>query len=125
MEPVSLFVVSVLVGLLLSWLLLRPSRVDDHSDIATADEEFFQRIQKQLDQSAPAGTEGGYHWTQTSEEVELVIPLDAHTRAKDVDCRITPVSMSLNVRGAPAPLLKVPLLFSPTEVAYITVRCAS
>mmetsp|Transcript_3668 Transcript_3668/g.11321 ORF Transcript_3668/g.11321 Transcript_3668/m.11321 type:complete len:149 (-) Transcript_3668:220-666(-) len=46
---------------------------------------------------APSGEVAGGTWTQTAEELQLVLPLPATTRAKNVSCKILPTSISLAV----------------------------
>ena len=95
-----------------SWLLQRPAGSSGggsgrtHQPVAAAD--FFGRIRERLNhQAAPGGAEGGFEWTQTSDEVELAVPLEAHVRARDVDFHILPTSVALRIKGAASPLLEV------------------
>ena len=117
MDTLALFVLTVALGLLLSWVLHRSS----DSDAPAADEEFFQRIQKHLHQNAPGGSEGAFAWTQTNDEVELVMPLEPHLKAKDIEFRILPATVRLGIRGAAQPLLEVRLCsFPPIPPAAVS-----
>lgn len=105
MDALLLAAVTIGLALLTSWLLHRPAGT---SPTTTVGDEFFQRLLERLDQAAPSGVgEGGLKWTQTSEEVEVSIPLEAHVKARDVEFRILPVSVALRIRGATTSLLEV------------------
>ena len=112
LDAVSLFVLTAALGLLISWVLHRSSY--SHASAGDADEDFFQRIQERLNQHAPGGSEGAFTWTQTNEEVELVMPLEPHLKARDVEFRILPATVRLGIRGAAQPLLEVRLGSVPT-----------
>ena len=100
MEGLLLAAVTVFLALLTSWLLHRSAGIKK-SPATTSGDEFFQHIYERLDQGAPSGvSEGGLKWTQTSDEVEVAIPLEAHMKARDVEFRILPMSVSLRIRGA-------------------------
>ena len=122
MDTLSLFVLTLALGLLLSWVLHRSS--DSDAPAGAADEEFFQRIQERLHQNAPGGSEGAFAWTQTNDEVELVMPLEPHVKAKDVEFRILPATVRLGIRGAAQPLLEVRLCsfhpFRPRSLSLIS-----
>ena len=111
MEAALLAALTICLALLTSWLLHRSAGT---SPTTTVDDDFFQRIHERLDQAAPSGvSEGGLKWTQTSEEVEVSIPLEAHVKARDIESRILPVSVSLRIRGATTSLLEVCRRSSP------------
>ena len=94
---------TICLALLTSWLLHRSAG----SKSPAAEEEFFQRIHKRSDQGAPSGvSEGGLKWTQTGDEVEVAVPLEAHTKAKDIEFRVLPMSIFLRIRGATTSLLE-------------------
>ena len=54
-----------------------------------------------------AGNEGT--WKQTTDEVEIYIPLEDRVRAKDIDCQITDTTLRIGLHG------QEPIL---TEVFY-------
>ena len=118
MDALLLAALTIGLALLTSWLLHRSAGT---SPTTTVGDEFFQRIHERLDQAAPSGVgEGGLKWTQTSEEVEVSIPLEAHVKARDIEFRILPVSVALRIRGATTSLLEVfqtpePLSISPAS----------
>ena len=114
MDTLSLFLLTVVLGLMLSWLLHRSA--DAHASDGAADEEFFQCIQRRSNQNAPGGSEGAFTWTQTNDEVELVMALDPHLKANDVEFRILPVTVRLGIRGAAKPLLEVRAHSAPARV---------
>ena len=107
-----LLLATLLLAGVASWLLQRSAGSSGggsgrtHQPVAAAD--FFGRIRERLNhQAAPGGAEGGFEWTQTSDEVELAVPLEAHVRARDVDFHILPTSVALRIKGAASPLLEV------------------
>ena len=105
MDALLLAALTIGLALLTSWLLHRSAGT---SPTTTVGDEFFQRIHERLDQAAPSGVgEGGLKWTQTSEEVEVSMPLEAHVKARDIEFRILPVSVALRIRGATTSLLEV------------------
>ena len=111
-EAALLAAVTICLALLTYWLLHRSA--GSTSPTTTVDDDFFQRIHERLDQAAPSGvSEGGLKWTQTSEEVEVSIPLEAQVKARDIEFRILPVSVSLRIRGATTSLLEVCRRSSP------------
>ena len=118
MDALLLAALTIGLALLTSWLLHRSAGT---SPTTTVGDEFFQRIHERLDQAAPSGVgEGGLKWTQTSEEVEVSMPLEAHVKARDIEFRILPVSVALRIRGATTSLLEVfqtpePLSISPAS----------
>ena len=118
MDALLLAALTIGLALLTSWLLHRSAGT---SPTTTVSDEFFQRIHERLDQAAPSGVgEGGLRWTQTSEEVEVSMPLEAHVKARDIEFRILPVSVALRIRGATTSLLEVfqtpePLSISPAS----------
>jgi hypothetical protein len=57
---------------------------------------------------ANGGTGPGYWWSQSLGEVTAYIPLPSTTVSRDVTCRVTPSSLRVALRGAPAPLLEGP-----------------
>ena len=100
------------------WFVLRHAREAMHHSFARQnkpdeDEEYFQRLQKrdgaagfEADMSAFSGAEDGYRWTQTDDELEVVVPVPPSTRAKDVCCTVMPRSLSIALAGAD--IVKVP-----------------
>ena len=118
MDALLLAALTIGLALLTSWLLHRSAGT---SPTTTVGDEFFQRILERLYQAAPSGVgEGGLRWTQTSEEVEVSMPLEAHVKARDIEFRILPVSVALRIRGATTSLLEVfqtpePLSISPVS----------
>ena len=110
-EAALVAALTICLALLTYWLLHRSA--GSTSPTTTVD-DFFQRIHERLDQAAPSGvSEGGLKWTQTSEEVEVSIPLEAQVKARDIEFRILPVSVSLRIRGATTSLLEVCRRSSP------------
>ena len=123
MEAALLAAVTVVLALLTAWLLHRSAGT---SPTTTVDDEFFQRIHERLDQAAPSGVgEGGLKWTQTSEEVEVSIPLEAHVKARDIEFRILPVSVSLRIRDATTALLEVCQLWEPSRFHLCRTHASS
>mmetsp|Transcript_5127 Transcript_5127/g.10038 ORF Transcript_5127/g.10038 Transcript_5127/m.10038 type:complete len:159 (-) Transcript_5127:138-614(-) len=105
MEALLLAAITVFLALLTSWLLHRSA--GSKVPATMVDDEFFQRIHERSNQDAPGGVcEGGLKWTQTSDEVEVEIPLEAHMKARDVEFRILPTSVSLRIKGATTSLLE-------------------
>ena len=109
MDSLILFVLTVVLGVVLSWLLDRHDgkEVGGGVSASTAVEDFFVRIQKAFRLNAPGGMEGDYSWTQTCEEIELLIPLEPRLKSKDIDFRILPSTITLGLKGVAAPLLEV------------------
>ena len=66
MDSLILFVLTVVLGVVLSWLLDRHDgkEVGGGVSASTAVEDFFVRIQKAFRLNAPGGVEGGNSWTK-------------------------------------------------------------
>ena len=113
-------VVTLLVAALAGyWFIIRNARealgrsIREQNAPAEEEEEYFQRLQKrdgaagfEADMSQFSGEEDGYRWTQTDDELEVVVPVSPSTRAKDVRCTVMPRSLSIAVGGAD--VVKVP-----------------
>ena len=60
-----------------------------------------------------AGTDGknkieeGYSWTQTEEELEIVVPLPKDTISKDINVNFNPQTIKLNYQKEPKVLIKL------------------
>ena len=52
-----------------------------------------------------------YSWSQTLDDVSVIIPVDQHIRGKDIDCRITPTHLYMGIRGEQPILDVVNMLF--------------
>lgn len=85
-------VAGVLVAVLLSWWLLSRHFFGSEPE-RPANPNFFGSVVAEQDMSAFQGDGPGYRWTQTVEEVEIVVPAGPSTRAKDVRCHITSASI--------------------------------
>ena len=93
-----LLAATLLLGVLLSWLLLRSGTAaaagyETHSN-------YFASALGEQDMGAFSGEDGGYRWSQTESEVEIFVDVAASARAKDVQCRVTSSTISLSCSGA-------------------------
>ena len=93
----------------LAYLLLRGERGASSSgrhgerSVCHEGEDFFTTVVGELDSFAPpstdGGTEQGCRWTQTDEEVEVVVPLPEGARSKDCHCKVLERSLAVKVMG--------------------------
>ena len=89
---------------LLAYLLLR-GRADDGpalKDERFKGDEFFSAVLdgKSVDQLAThSGTEQGCRWSQTDDEVEVLVTLASGVRGKDCQCKVLPDKLSISVPG--------------------------
>jgi hypothetical protein len=59
-------------------------------------------VQKAVDgEDGIAKAEGGFSWTQTEEELEVMIPLPANIQSKDVQVKYLPQSFQVKCRNEP------------------------
>ena len=77
----------------------------------------------EVDMSQFSGQEDGYSWSQTDDELEVVVPVPSTTRAKDVSCTVMPRSLAIAVAGSH--IVKVPRPQLPARSAQHERRCAS
>ena len=88
-----LLVITLCTSAIASFFLLRASadgKVADQSHI-----KYFERLLENQDMHAFRGEEIGYRWLQTDSEVEVVVPVDAGIRARDIRCDVTSRTLSL------------------------------
>jgi len=74
----------------------RPSSAGTSQDVT---EEYFRPLLEPMDMAAFSGEADGYRWSQTTTELEVVVPVAAATKSKDVAFKLLPSSLSLVVSG--------------------------
>ena len=92
---------TVLVALILSYFLIfRTSRKAAGSTRPEEPEEYFQAILGETSLDSWSGAEQGCKWSQTNDEVEVIVPMPEGARGKDVSCRVLATSLKISVQGS-------------------------
>lgn len=63
------------------------------------EEAYFQPLLEATEEDTDSGAGDGYRWSQTANEMEVVVPLPPEMKSKDVVCKVLPSSISLVVGG--------------------------
>ena len=103
LHPVTVFMLTLVAAVVLSFVLLRKPRSSTQKICKApkdGPEEYFQRLLTDVSLDVWSGTEQGCKWSQTDDEVELIAPLPAGVKGKDVACKVLPGSISISVRGS-------------------------
>ena len=103
LHPITVFALTLVVGIALSFVLLRQPSSRDRIPNAPKDEpeEYFQKILDDVSLDVWSGSEQGCEWSQTDDQVELTASLPAGTKGKDVAFKVLPGSISVAVRDTP------------------------
>lgn len=68
------------------------------------------------------GKTENYEWTQTLQELSVVVPVPPGSKSRDVVCDISKSSLKVGVKGQPL-LLDVSLIFFSTAAQVLFIHC--
>ena len=92
---------TVLVALVLSYFLtFRKAQKPGSAARPEEPEEYFQAILGETSLDSWSGAEQGCRWSQTNDEVEVIVPMPNGARGKDVSCRMLATSLKISVQGS-------------------------